>query len=316
MFNLINKKIFVAGHNGMVGSSVVRKLEEENLVVQTEEKKKLDLCNQKHVYEWFSLKKPDIVILCAAKVGGILANENYPADFIFQNIIIQSNVINASFLNNVEKLIFLGSSCIYPKHSNQPIKEEYLMNGDLEPTNQFYAISKISGIKMCQAYRKQYNCDFISAMPTNLYGPNDNYDLNNSHVIPALIKKFCIAKAEKQSSVSVWGSGTPKREFLHVDDCAAAILHLLKNYSDINHINIGSGSDIKISDLAYLISDLVGFDGNLNFDRSKPDGTPQKLLDISKIKELGWKPSIDLREGLYKTINEFKKSLSATKLKH
>ena len=315
MFNLINKKIFVAGHNGMVGSSVVKKLEKENLILLTEEKKKLDLSNQKNVHEWFSLNKPHVVILCAAKVGGILANNNFPADFIYQNIMIQSNVINASFLNNVEKLIFLGSSCIYPKFADQPIKEEYLMSGNLEPTNEFYAISKISGIKMCQAYRKQFDCDFISAMPTNLYGPNDNYDLNDSHVIPALIKKFCIAKKKNQPYVSIWGTGKPRREFLHVDDCAGAILHLLKNYSDIHHINIGSGSDIKISDLAFLISDLIGFKGSLNFDQSKPDGTPQKLLDISKIKEIGWTPSIDLREGLSKTIIEFEKLLSTPKLK-
>lgn len=315
MFDLTNKKIFVTGHNGMVGSSVVRKLKKENLTILVEDRKKLDLSNQKNVYEWFNLNKPDVVILCAAKVGGILANNNFPADFIYQNIMIQSNLINASFLNNVKKLLFLGSSCIYPKFADQPIKEEYLMSGNLEPTNEFYAISKISGIKMCQAYRKQFNCDFISAMPTNLYGPNDNYDLNDSHVIPALIKKFWIAKKKNQPYVSIWGTGKPRREFLHVDDCADAILHLLKNYSEIQHINIGSGSDIEISDLAFLISDLIGFRGTLNFDKSKPDGTPQKLLDISKIKKLGWEPSIDLREGLSKTIIEFEKSLSRPLLK-
>jgi len=294
--------IFVAGHNGMVGSAIVRKLKSEgfeNLVLRRS--RELDLRNQQAVAEFFNAEKPDYVFLAAAKVGGIHANNTYKAEFIYDNLMIQNNVIHNAYKNEVKKLLFLGSSCIYPKMSQQPIKEEYLLTGRLEPTNQPYALAKIAGIEMCNAYRSQYGCDFISAMPTNLYGPNDNYDLNNSHVLPALIRKFHEAKKEGKSEVIMWGTGSPKREFLHVDDLAEASYFLMSNYSGDIAFNVGTGEDISILELAKLIKDIVGFQGEIVNDLSKPDGTPRKLLDVSAINDIGWKFKIDLQEGIAST---------------
>ncbi len=292
-------RIYIAGHRGMVGSAIVRKLEQEgysNLLVRTSSE--LDLRNQEAVRQFFAQEKPDYVILAAAKVGGIHANNTYKADFIYDNLMMEANVIQASFEHNVTKLLFLGSSCIYPKMAPQPLKEEYLLTGLLEPTNEPYAIAKIAGIKMCEAYRDQHGCNFISAMPTNLYGPNDNYDLNNSHVLPALIRKFHTAKEENLPSVEIWGTGSPKREFLHVDDLAEACLFLLENYNEKELVNIGCGEDVSIKELALLIKDIVGFEGELTFNTDKPDGTPRKLLDMTKMHGLGWRHRIDLREGI------------------
>lgn len=292
-------KIYVAGHRGMVGSAIVRVLKREgynNIVVRTS--KELDLRDQAAVKDFFKSEKPDYVVLAAAKVGGIHANNTYKADFIYDNIIMEANVINAAYENNVTKLLFLGSSCIYPKMAPQPLKEEYLLTGLLEPTNEPYAIAKIAGIKMCESYRDQHGVNFISAMPTNLYGPNDNYDLNNSHVLPALLRKFHTAKVENQPTVEIWGTGSPKREFLHVDDLAEACLFLLDNYNDKELVNIGCGEDISIKDLALLIKDIVGYEGELTFNTDKPDGTPRKLLDMTKLHGLGWKHKISLRDGI------------------
>ncbi|CAG5085473.1 GDP-L-fucose synthase [Parvicella tangerina] len=298
-------KIYIAGHRGMVGSAIVRALKEEgysNLIFRSSSE--LDLRNQKEVNEFFTQEKPDYVILAAAKVGGIHANNTYKADFIYDNLMMEANVIKASHDHDVTKLLFLGSSCIYPKMAPQPLKEEYLLTGELEPTNEPYAIAKIAGIKMCEAYRDQHGSNFISAMPTNLYGPNDNYDLNNSHVLPALIRKFHTAKVENQPSVEIWGTGSPKREFLHVDDLAQACLFLLKNYNEKELVNIGCGEDISIKELALLIKDIVGFEGALTFNTDKLDGTPRKLLDMSKLHGLGWKHQIDLRDGITNVYNE------------
>ena len=281
-------KIYVAGHNGMVGSAIVRQLKSNgftNLLVRTS--KELDLTNQQAVNSFFETEKPNYVFLAAAKVGGIHANNVYRADFLYQNLMIEANVIHAAYLNKVTKLLFLGSSCIYPKMAPQPLKEEYLLTGFLEATNEPYAIAKIAGIKLCESYRRQYGCNFISAMPTNLYGPNDNYDLNNSHVLPALIRKFHTAKVENQLQVEIWGTGTPLREFLHVDDLAAACLFLMKNYNEELFVNVGSGTDISIKDLALLVKKTVGYKGDLVFNTSKPDGTPRKLMDVSRINQLG-----------------------------
>ena len=297
-------KIYVAGHNGMVGSAIVRKLKSNgftNLLVRTS--KELDLTNQQAVNSFFETEKPDYVFLAAAKVGGIHANNVYRADFLYQNLMIEANVIHAAYLNKVTKLLFLGSSCIYPKMAPQPLKEEYLLTGFLEATNEPYAIAKIAGIKLCESYRRQYNCNFISAMPTNLYGPNDNYDLNNSHVLPALIRKFHTAKVENQPQVEIWGTGTPLREFLHVDDLAAACLFLMENYNEELFLNVGSGTDISIKDLALLVKKTVGYEGDLVFNTSKPDGTPRKLMDVSRINQLGWKHNISLEDGI-KTVYE------------
>lgn len=294
-----NSKIYIAGHRGMVGSAILRKLESEgynNLIYKTSSE--LDLRNQDTVKSFFAEEKPDYVFLAAAKVGGILANNTYKADFLYDNLMIESNIIHEAYKNDCEKLLFLGSSCIYPKMAPQPMKEDSLLTGLLEPTNEPYAIAKIAGIKMCDAYRDQHGCNFISAMPTNLYGPNDNYDLKNSHVLPALLKKFHEAKENKEEAVEIWGSGTPLREFLHVDDLAEACLFLMNNYDEAGHINVGSGSEIAIKDLALLIKDIVGFDGELKLDASKPDGTPRKLMDNSKINSLGWSPRISLEEGI------------------
>ncbi len=298
IYDISHKRIFIAGHRGMVGSAVARALQNENCKVLTADRSSCDLVDQNQVQTWMMSNKPDAVIICAAKVGGILANDSYPADFIYNNLMIESNLIHAAYQAGVEKLLFLGSSCIYPKFAEQPIVEDALLTGSLEPTNEWYALAKIAGIKLCEAYRKQYGCDFISAMPTNLYGPGDNYDLQTSHVIPALIRKAHEAKTSGQPHMEVWGTGTVMREFLHVDDCAAGILFLLKNYSDAQHVNLGTGVDVTIRQLAETICAVVGFDGKLVFDSSKPDGTPRKLLDISRINAMGWQAQIDLRQGL------------------
>jgi GDP-L-fucose synthase len=301
-------KIYIAGHRGMVGSGIERKFRKEgynNILTRTSSE--LDLRNQQAVNKFFEKEKPEYVILAAAKVGGIYSNNTFRAEFIYDNLMIESNVIHAAYLNKAIKLLYLGSSCIYPKMASQPLKEEYLLSGYLEYTNQPYAIAKIAGIELCDSYRHQYGCNFISAMPTNLYGTNDNYHEENSHVLPALIRKIVIAKQNQESTVTIWGTGTPRREFLHVDDLADACFFLLQNYSERGIVNIGSGMDISIYELAKLISQIVEFEGDFDFDRSKPDGTPRKLLDISKISTLGWKHKISLDEGLKKTIIEFKK---------
>ena len=298
-------KIFIAGHNGMVGSAIERKFRQEGFEnILTFSSKELDLRNQSSVDEFYKKEKPDFVILAAAKVGGIQANHKYKAEFIYDNLMIESNVIHFAYENNVKKLLFLGSSCIYPKYSPQPIKEEYLMSGHLEPTNKPYAIAKIAGIELCRSYREQYGCNFISAMPTNLYGTNDNYHFENSHVIPALLRKVVIAKKNNDPFVNVWGSGKPRRDFLNVDDLANACFLLMKQYNEAKPINIGSGSDISITELIHIIREEIDYNGEVKFDRSKPDGTMLKLLDISKIKSLGWTPKIKIREGIRKAIKE------------
>ncbi len=305
-----NSKIYIAGHRGMVGSAIHRKLQKEghtNFVTRTLDE--LDLRNQQQVGQFFREEKPDYVFLAAAKVGGIQANNTYRAEFLYDNLMIQNNVIHQSYVNGVKKLLFLGSSCIYPKHAPQPLKEEYLLTGELEPTNEPYAIAKIAGIKMCDAYRAQYGCDFISVMPTNLYGPNDNYDLKNSHVLPALIRKFHEAIVNDQPFVEIWGTGSPKREFMHVDDLAAACLFLMENYDEPGFINIGVGEDISIKDLAQLIKDITGYKGELKFDTSKPDGTPRKLMDVSRLNELGFKAQISLGEGIRRVYENFKREV-------
>jgi len=292
-------KIYVAGHRGMVGSAIIRKLNAEgfnNIVVRTSSE--LDLRNQQAVNIFFEAEKPDIVVLAAAKVGGIHANNVYRAEFLYDNLMIEANIIHAAYKSKVEKLLFLGSSCIYPKMADQPLKEEYLLTGELEPTNEPYAIAKIAGIKLCESYRDQYGCNFISAMPTNLYGPNDNYDLNTSHVLPALLRKFHTAKQDGNSTVEIWGTGSPKREFLHVEDLASACFFLLQNYNEKELVNIGCGEDISIKDLALTIKKVVGFEGELTFDTSKPDGTPRKLLSMDKLYGLGWKHQIELEAGI------------------
>lgn len=299
-------KIYIAGHRGMVGSAIFRKLKQEgysNLILKTS--KELDLRNQQAVSNFFLKEQPEYVFLAAAKVGGILANNQYRGTFIYDNLMIQSNVIHHAYLNGVKKLLFLGSSCIYPKLAPQPLKEDYLLTGILEPTNEPYAIAKIAGLKLCEAYRVQYDCNFISAMPTNLYGPNDNYDLKNSHVLPALIRKFHEAKMTNAPTVSIWGSGAPMREFLHVDDLADACLFLMKQYDQEEFINIGTGKDISILALAIIIKSIVGYKGQIIHDYSKPDGTPKKLLDISKMNQLGWTAKINLRIGISTVYQSF-----------
>lgn len=298
--------IYIAGHNGMVGSAIVRKLEVEGYPnIITKSSKELDLINQESVNNFFSKYKPEYVFLAAAKVGGIHANNTYRAEFLYQNLMIEANVIHAAHNHGVKKLLFLGSSCIYPKMAPQPLKEEYLLSGYLEPTNEPYAIAKIAGIKLCETYRDQYNNNFISVMPTNLYGPNDNYDLQNSHVLPALIRKFHEAKINHKKEVEIWGSGKPMREFLHVDDLADACYFLMLNYNNNETLNIGTGKDISIKELALLIKEIVGFTGELKFNTQMPDGTPRKLLDVSKLESLGWKYKINLREGIKIAYNDF-----------
>jgi len=305
-----NAKIYIAGHRGMVGSAIKRALEKDsytNLIYKTKEE--LDLLDQSSVVELFKNERPEYVFIAAAKVGGILANNTYPADFIYQNLQIQNNIIYNAHKYKVKKLLFLGSSCIYPKLATQPIKEEYLLTGLLEPTNEAYAIAKIAGLKMCQYYKKQYGANFISCMPTNLYGPNDNFDLENSHVLPALIRKFYEARKENKENITIWGSGTPKREFLFVDDLADACIFLINNYDGVDTINVGVGKDISISELAQMIKNIIGFSGEIIYDETKPDGTLKKLLDVSRINDLGWKAQTTLEDGLKKTIECYKKSL-------
>ena len=302
----LTDKIYVAGHRGMVGSAVHRKLTKEgftNILCRTSAE--LDLTNQQAVANFFATEKPDYVFLAAAKVGGIAANNTYRADFIYQNLMIESNIIHHSFVNGVKKLMFFGSSCIYPKMAHQPLKEESLLTGLLEPTNEPYAIAKIAGIKLCESYRLQYNCNYISVMPTNLYGYGDNYHPQNAHVLPALIRKFHEAKTSNLAEVMVWGTGTPMREFLFVDDLADASFKLMQSYNEIGFVNIGFGEDISISELAHLIANVVGFTGEIKFDTSKPDGTPRKLMDNSKLRTMGWKPSIHLKEGIVLAYNDF-----------
>lgn len=303
-----HSKIYVAGHKGMVGSAILRKLLKEgfdNIVVKTSGE--LDLKQQADVETFFKQEKPAYVFLAAAKVGGIQANNIYRADFLYDNLMIEANVIHQAYVSGVKKLLFLGSSCIYPKLAPQPLKEESLLTGLLEQTNEPYAIAKIAGIKMCEAYRDQYGCNFISAMPTNLYGPGDNYDLNNSHVLPALIRKFHEAKMDGKKEVEIWGTGTPRREFLHVDDLAQACFQLMMDYNEKLFVNIGSGEDIAIKELAELVKDIVGYEGKLVFNTSKPDGTPRKLMDVSRMEQIGWKASISLKEGITKVyIDQFK----------
>ena len=306
-----NAKIYVAGHRGMVGSAIVRKLQKEgytNLISRTSAE--LDLRNQQAVTNFFASEKPEYVFLAAAKVGGIVANNIYRADFLYENLAIQNNVIHNAYITGVKKLMFLGSSCIYPKLAPQPLKEEYLLTGLLEPTNEPYAIAKIAGIKLCDAYRDQYGCNFISVMPTNLYGYNDNYHPQNSHVLPALIRKFHEAKMKGDPEVSIWGTGTPKREFLFADDLADACYFLMQNYNEPNLINIGTGEDISIKDLALLIKEHIGYSGTLNFDTTKPDGTPRKLMDVSKLHALGWKHKVELEEGIGLAYADFLKDYS------
>lgn len=303
-------KIYVAGHRGMVGSAIVRKLESEgykNIVVK--KSTELDLKNQQAVNQFFESEKPDYVFLAAAKVGGIQANNIYRAEFLYDNLLIESNVIHAAYVNKVTKLMFLGSSCIYPKLAPQPLKEEYLLTGLLESTNEPYAIAKIAGIKLCEAYQAQYGCNFISVMPTNLYGPNDNYDLNNSHVLPALLRKMIVAKQQNSSHIDMWGSGSPLREFLHVNDLAEACFFLMQNYNQPGFVNIGTGEDITIKDLTLMIKKIVGYQGEIRHDTTKPDGTPRKLMDVSKLNSLGWKASIALEVGIrmvYEEIRDMK----------
>lgn len=300
-----NGKIYIAGHTGMVGSAIHRQLIKDGFHhFCFKDINEMDLTNQQEVASFFDKEKPDYVILAAAKVGGIQANNTFRAEFIYINLMIQNNIIHQSYLHDVKKLLFLGSSCIYPKLAPQPLKEEYLLTGLLEPTNEPYAIAKISGIKMCEAYRDQYGCNFISVMPTNLYGPNDNFDLKNSHVLPALIRKIHEAKVNHQDFVEVWGTGTPRREFMHVNDLAAACVYLMNHYDGKEFVNIGWGEDLTIKELAIMIKDIVGFKGELKFDSSKPDGTPQKLLDVSKLKSAGFYPSIPLREGITSVYRE------------
>ena len=297
-FDLAGRKVWVAGHRGMVGSAIVRRLAREDCEIVEAGRDVVDLQDQAAVRRWMADVRPEVVFVAAAKVGGILANDTYPADFLYDNLMIEANVIEAAHRTDVAKLVFLGSSCIYPKLAPQPITEDSLLTGLLEPTNEWYAIAKIAGIKLCEAYRKQHGRDFISGMPTNLYGPFDNFDLNSSHVLPALMRKAHAAKLAGDATMTIWGSGTPRREFLHADDCADAIVHLAKHYSDAQHVNVGSGTDVTILELAELVCDVVGFTGQIVRDTSKPDGTPRKLMSGDKLAGLGWTPSIPLREGV------------------
>jgi len=313
-FDLSKKRVFVAGHRGMVGSAIVRLLQNESCDLLTIGRDQLDLRDQAGVKAWFDREKPQAVFLAAAKVGGILANDTYPAEVLYDNLAIELNVIDAAFRSGAEKLVYLGSSCIYPKFAPQPMKENALLTGSLEPTNEWYAIAKIAGLKLCEAYRRQYGADFVSAMPTNLYGPGDNYDLDKSHVIPALLRKVHEAKRSGAAEVVIWGSGTPRREFLHVDDAASAVVHLMKTYSEAEHVNVGTGEDIAILDLAKLVCDVVGFEWTITTDMSKPDGTPRKLLDVSKLRSTGWRPHYGLPDGLADAYEWFKTNETTARL--
>ena len=295
---LKNKKVFVAGHNGLVGKALCKRLELENCKILTSERKKLDLRDNDKTNKWLKSNKPDYIFIAAARVGGILENSLFPADFIYDNLSIVSNLIHLSYENNVKKVLYLGSSCIYPKHAKQPIKENKLLTGQLEPTNEYYAIAKIAGLKICKAYSLQYNCNFISAMPTNLYGPGDNFDINSGHVAPGLINKIHNAVKQNKKNVIIWGTGKPKREFLYVDDLADALVFLMKNYNKTEHINIGSGKEVSILELSKIIAKVTGFDGKFIFDKKKPDGTPRKLIDSKQINSLGWKSKTNLLDGI------------------
>ncbi|MEM9500344.1 MAG: GDP-L-fucose synthase [Pseudomonadota bacterium] len=314
-YALAGKRVFVAGHRGMAGSAIARRLESENCEVLTATRQDVDLMDQAATRAWFAREKPDAVFVAAAKVGGILANDSYPADFLYENLMIEANVIEASHRTDVEKLLFLGSSCIYPKFAAQPMNEDALLTGELEPTNEWYAIAKIAGIKLGQAYRKQHGRDYISAMPTNLYGPGDNFSLTSSHVLPALIRKAYEAKLAGAKSMELWGTGSAKREFLHVDDLADACVFLLKEYSDHSHVNVGCGEDISILELVRLVNRIVGFKGEIVHDLSKPDGTPRKLLDTGKLTSLGWTPSIPLEQGIAMTYDWFRSELEAGQMR-
>lgn len=303
-YDLTGKRVYVAGHGGMVGSAIVRRLEREDCTVLVAPRE-VDLREQALVREWFAAERPEAIVLAAARVGGILANDRYPATFLYDNLMIEANVIDAAAAHGAEKLLFLGSSCIYPKHASQPIREDALLTGPLEPTNEWYAIAKIAGIKLCQAYSRQYGCDFISAMPTNLYGPGDNFDLATSHVLPALIRKAHEARESGAESLTVWGDGSPLREFLHVDDLADACVFLLESYSGESHVNVGYGEDIAIGDLARLVCRIIGFEGDLVFDTSKPNGTPRKLMDSSLLADMGWRPRVDLPQGIANAYADF-----------
>lgn len=315
-FRLAGKRIWVAGHKGMVGSAIIRRLESEDCEVVTADRKAVDLKEQAAVRGWVQKQRPDAIFLAAAKVGGILANDAYPADFLYDNLMIEANIIEAARAVGTQKLLFLGSSCIYPKMAPQPIPEDALLTGPLEPTNEWYAIAKIAGIKLCQAYRRQHGCDFISAMPTNLYGPGDNFDLHSSHVIPALIRKAHEAKLAGHKELVIWGTGRPRREFLHVDDCADACVRLMKAYSDEEHVNVGSGEDLTILELTELVCEAVGFKGKISHDLSKPDGTPRKLMSASKLRSLGWSPKIPLSEGLRRSYAWFKENAAFASIVH
>jgi len=304
-FDLSNKRVWVAGHKGMVGSALVKRLESENCIVLTTTREELDLCRQADVEQWMGANKPDVIFIAAAKVGGIHANDTYPVDFISQNLLIELNIINAAHQADVKKLMLLGSTCIYPKEAPQPIPEHSLLTGPLEPTNEWYAIAKIAGLKLCQAYRKQYGCDYITVMPSNLYGPGDNYHPENSHVIAGLIRRFHDAKIQKAEKVSMWGTGTPLREFLYVDDLADACIHLMKTWSDSVPVNIGSGKEISIRDLAEAVKNVVGFEGEITLDTSKPDGTMRKIADTSRLKDLGWQATTELLDGLPISYQDF-----------
>lgn len=312
-FSLANKRVFVAGHRGMVGSSICRRLEQENCDLLVRTRAELDLRDSVAVKNWFKAAQPEVVFLAAAKVGGIHANATLPADFLYDNLIIQTNIIHAAFETKVEKLMFLGSSCIYPRMAPQPIEESALLTGPLEPTNEWYAIAKIAGLKLAAAYRRQHGCDFISAMPTNLYGPGDNFDLESSHVMPALIRKAHEAKVARAESVVVWGTGSPLREFLHVDDCADACVFLMKEYSDEEHVNVGSGDEISIIDLTRLVCGIVGFQGEVVMDLEKPDGTPRKLMSTSKLRRMNWSPKISLSEGIRSAYEAFVQNENTSK---
>jgi GDP-L-fucose synthase len=311
LYPLSGKRVWVAGHRGMVGSALLRRLERENCAVITAARGEVDLRRQTEVESFVSRTRPQAVFLAAARVGGILANDRSPASFLYDNMLIAANVIDAAHRNGVDKLVNLGSTCVYPKFAPQPISEDALLTGSLEPTNQWYAVAKIAAIKLCDAYRRQYGCDFISAMPTNLYGPNDNFDLESSHVIPALIAKIAAAKDNRRQEVVLWGTGTPQREFLHVDDCAEALVHLMVNFSGEGPINVGTGTDIAIRELAEMIARIVGFSGRIVFDSSKPDGTPRKLTDISRLTALGWSARIPLEQGLGETYAWFRENASS-----
>lgn len=313
-YSLKGKRVWVAGHKGMVGSAIARRLASEDCSILLADRAKVDLRNQDQVTAFMRETRPQLVFLAAAKVGGILANATYPANFLFDNLAIQNNVIDAAYRIEVEKLVFLGSSCIYPKHAPQPIREDALLTGPLEPTNEWYAVAKIAGLKLCEAYRKQYGCDYVSAMPTNLYGPGDNFNLESSHVAAALLVKALQAKETGAKTLNVWGSGKPLREFMHVDDCADALVYIAKHYSEDQHINAGSGQEVSIAELARILLDVTGAKAELVFDASKPDGTPRKLMDSSRLSALGWRPRIGLREGMAQTLEWYR--ANAAKARH